>query len=324
MTELGRLERVDLRDIWRTEAQDFTPWLAREDNLALLSETLAIELELEAVERNVGPFRADILCKDTSSDNWVLVENQLERTDHTHLGQLMTYAAGLDAVTIVWIAAKIADEHRAAMDWLNEITKSEVRFFALEVELWKIGDSHAAPKFNVVSSPNDWSRSSAQGRQAIETGELSDTRQLQLDYWTGVQDEIARRAGRLSPVKPLPATWTSHGIGKTGVNLNASLNIREKWVRVEIYTTGKWAKPFFHQLSTSRHEIDALIPGLEWQEMPDKLDSRICLSTPADINDVSDWPRQHNWLVDKMLTFDEVFRPYVSKLLKEDLGSEST
>ncbi|MDA3857468.1 MAG: DUF4268 domain-containing protein, partial [Roseovarius sp.] len=126
MSGLGRLRRVELRNIWQSEAQDFTHWLAREDNLTLLGETLGIDLELEAVEQNVGPFRADILCKDTLSDRWVLVENQLERTDHTHLGQLMTYAAGLDAVTIVWIAARVADEHRAAMDWLNEITDSEV------------------------------------------------------------------------------------------------------------------------------------------------------------------------------------------------------
>ncbi|MCA3441408.1 MAG: DUF4268 domain-containing protein, partial [Rhodobacter sp.] len=151
MSELGRLKKVDLRDIWQSEAMDFTPWLARVDNLALLGETLSIDLELEAVERNVGPFRADILCKDIQNGSWVLVENQLERTDHTHLGQLITYAAGLDAVTIVWIAAKIAEEHRAACDWLNQITTENVRFFALEVELWRISDSPAAPKFNVVS-----------------------------------------------------------------------------------------------------------------------------------------------------------------------------
>ena len=167
MSELGRLERINLKDIWAHEAQDFTPWLAEETNLTLLSDTLGIDLEVEAVEQNVGPFRADILCKDTLSDRWVLIENQLEQTDHGHLGQLMTYAAGLDAVTIVWIAARIRDEHRAAMDWLNEITDSEVRFFALEVELWRIGTSPAAPKFNVVSKPNDWSRSTQAAKKAV-------------------------------------------------------------------------------------------------------------------------------------------------------------
>ena len=115
MEPLGKLARVELRNIWQSEAAHFTPWLAGEDNLAMLGDTLGIGLELEAVEQNVGPFRADILCKDTLGDRWVLIENQLERTDHTHLGQLITYAAGLDAVTIVWIAAKVADEHRGAL-----------------------------------------------------------------------------------------------------------------------------------------------------------------------------------------------------------------
>jgi hypothetical protein len=119
-SSLGRLARVELRDIWLSEAADFTPWLAREENLAVLAGALGMDLELEAQERSVGPFRADILCKDIGTDSWVLVENQLERTDHSHLGQLLTYASGLEAVTIVWIAARFTDEHRSTLDWLKQ------------------------------------------------------------------------------------------------------------------------------------------------------------------------------------------------------------
>src|SRR5258708_3912238 len=140
-TSLGRLTKVDLREVFATEAGDFTPWLAREENLALLSESIGISLQCEAQEKEVGPFRADILCKDTMTDNWVLIENQIERTDHTHLGQLLTYAAGLQAVTIVWVAQRFTEEHRAALDWLNEHTDEQINFFGLEIELWKIGDS---------------------------------------------------------------------------------------------------------------------------------------------------------------------------------------
>jgi hypothetical protein len=161
---LGRLTRVDLREIWTSEASDFTPWLAREENLAVLAETLGLDLELEAREKAVGPFRADVLCKDIGSGVWVLVENQLERTDHSHLGQLLTYASGLEAVTIVWVAARFTEEHRSTVDWLNKITDESFRFFGLEVELWRIGESPAAPKFNIVSKPNDWSRSVARPR----------------------------------------------------------------------------------------------------------------------------------------------------------------
>ena len=131
---LGRLEKItDLREVWKTEDKDFTPWLANEQNLGLLGETIHMDLELEAVEKYVGPFRADILCRNTDDNSHVLVENQVERTDHTHLGQLMTYAAGLDTVSIVWIAREFTDEHRAALDWLNEITGDKFNFFGLEI-----------------------------------------------------------------------------------------------------------------------------------------------------------------------------------------------
>lgn len=148
---LGRLERIDLRNAWLSESSSFTPWLAESANMKLLGDAIGIELEVEAQEKDVGPFRADILCKDTATGHWVLIENQLERTDHTHLGQLMTYAAGLDAVTIVWLAQRFTEEHRAALDWLNRVTDERINFFGLEIELWRIGDSPMAPKFNVVS-----------------------------------------------------------------------------------------------------------------------------------------------------------------------------
>ena len=166
---LGRFEPVALRDIWTSEAAEFTPWLARPENLSVLGETLGIDLELEAQERSVGPFRADILCKDIATDSWVLVENQLERTDHIHLGQLLTYASGLEAVTIVWIAAQFTDEHRSTLDWLNRITDARFRFFGLEVELWRIGDSLPAPRFSVIASRTTGRKRSHRRRARLTT-----------------------------------------------------------------------------------------------------------------------------------------------------------
>lgn len=139
--QLGLLEQVDLKNVWNNEPKEFTPWLAKSENLQLLGDVVGIELELEAQEKMLGPFRADILSKDTVNNQWVLIENQIERTDHAHLGQLLTYASGLKAVIIVWIARRFTDEHRAALDWLNEITDSRINFFGLEIELWRIGDS---------------------------------------------------------------------------------------------------------------------------------------------------------------------------------------
>jgi hypothetical protein len=153
MQQLGRLKQVPVREFWRHEASDFTPWLAREDNIALLSETVGLELMVEAQEKNVGPFRADILCKDSLANAWVLIENQLERTDHSHLGQLLTYAAGLQAATIIWVAERFTEEHRAALDWLNEITDERFNFFGIEIELWQIDSSPLAPNFKRSASP---------------------------------------------------------------------------------------------------------------------------------------------------------------------------
>ncbi len=156
MVKLGKLKEVEVRELWKGEATDFTPWLAKEDNIALLNDAIGIDLEVIKQEKDVGPYRADILCKDTIADHYVLIENQLERTDHTHLGQLLTYAAGLDAVSIIWISKTFTEEHRAALDWLNRITEEGINFFGIEITAYRIGESLPAPKFNIVSKPNDW------------------------------------------------------------------------------------------------------------------------------------------------------------------------
>ena len=219
--KLGKLQQVELRNIWTSEADDFTPWLAQEENLILLGDAIGIELELEAQEKNVGPFRADILCKDTATDNWVLIENQLEKTDHVHLGQLLTYASGLKAVTIVWIAKRFTEEHRAALDWLNEITDDRFNFFGLEVELWQIGSSEVAPKFNVVSKPNDWSKTVAAGASQIKNTELTDSKILQRDFWAAFSDYVKEQGSNIKTTKPLPHHWMTIAIGRSGIRLNA-------------------------------------------------------------------------------------------------------
>jgi len=150
MKALGKLEKVLLREYWVNEAQDFTPWLGQEVNLDLLAETIGVgELGLVEEEQAVGDFRADILAMN-SEGKYVVIENQLEESDHKHLGQIITYSSGLRAPYVVWVAPRIRDEHRKAIEWLNSVAKGEANFFALEIELWRIGDSQAAPKFNVV------------------------------------------------------------------------------------------------------------------------------------------------------------------------------
>lgn len=313
---LGRLERVELRDIWQSEASHFTPWLARQENLAVLGETLGIDLQLEAQERSVGPFRADILCKDIGTDRWVLVENQLERTDHIHLGQLLTYASGLEAVTIVWIAARFTEEHRSTLDWLNRITDESFRFFGLEVELWRIGTSAAAPKFNLVSKPNDWTQAVAHAARAIDESELSDTRKVQRDYWEALHQVLRTASGAVrGNRKAQPQSWMAYPIGRMGYNLSAAMIRPKKQIRAELYISGDQAKRILASLRSQKVEIEMEFgEPLHWEELPDARDSRIAAYLGCDPEEEADWPRQHAWLVDHLNRLHRVFAKRVAML----------
>lgn len=312
---LGRLEPVDLRKVWTSEAGDFTPWLAKDGNLALLGDTIGLELELEAQEKNVGPFRADILCKDTASNNWVLVENQLERTDHTHLGQLLTYAAGLKAVTIVWIADRFTDEHRAALDWLNEITDDRFNFFGLEVELWRIGESPVAPKFNCACKPNEWTKA-----PPTPPGELTETKLLQQDYWRTLRNLLIERNSVVKPQKPLPQHWTNFAIGRSHFWMHASVNTQKNCIEVGLNCGGPDAKPYFYLLEQEKEVIeDETGESLDWEEMPNKKQSRIALRRlQTDSSNRNNWDAQHNWLIEKLEAFHKAFSPRIKELNAED------
>ena len=322
MDKLGMLERVELRSVWKTEDRDFTPWLAGEDNIALLGKTLGLDLEVEAQEKEVGPFRADILCKDTASGEWVLIENQLERTDHVHLGQLMTYAAGLDAVTIIWVAARFNEEHRAALDWLNNITDDTFNFFGLEVELWKIGESRVAPKFNIVSKPNDWSRSVRRSAKAVAG--LSETGRLQLAFWTQFREFMEENSFIRVP-KPAPQSWMYHTLGRGGFVLNSIMStwdsVTQKAggeVRAEFVFEHQEAKAYYALVEARKAEIDSAVgEPLTWYNPDNARLCRIYMRKVCDVRDEADWPNQHAWLKEKLEKLHGVFAPLVKELTLE-------
>lgn len=316
---LGRLQKVALREAWMSESNDFTPWLAKEENLDLLGETIGIELELEAQEKDVGPFRADILCKDTATDDWVLIENQLERTDHAHLGQLLTYAAGLNAVTIVWIAERFTVEHRATLDWLNERTDEKINLFGLEIELWQIGDSQIAPKFNIISQPNDWSRTV---QQAASGAEVSPHKQLQLRFWTAFKEEMENKASFVRCQKPSPQHWMNHAIGRSGVHLdsivslwNSETGLKGPEIRAELYLNGPNAKQEFLLLEKRKEEIEAALGfSLTWHNPENKAACRLYTRRDADFTNETSWPEHFDWLRQRLEKMHKVFAPIVKGL----------
>ena len=315
---LGRLERVDLRDIWTNEAAGFTPWLAQPENLELLADTLGIELELEVREKKVGLFQADILCKDVDDGSWVVVENQLERTDHKHLGQLLTYAAGLQAVTIVWLAADFTDEHRAALDWLNSITDESFRFFGLKIELWRIGDSLAAPKFNIVAQPNDWSKAVAQEARASGDTELSETQLWQRKYWTALNIQLDDCNGPVKgrAVKRKANYRMSWGVGTRYFRLVASVHRLDGYVRAALEIRGNDADRNRARLEDQKEEIEQELGyPPEWEDTASPTVFRIaCHLRDVDPANEPDWDRQHHWLATHLNAMHRVFSSRVKNL----------
>jgi len=312
--KLGKLEKVNLRDQWKNEANDFTPWLAQEENIALLGEATQMVLEVVRQEESVGPFRADILCQDVSNDKTVLIENQLEWTDHKHLGQIMTYAAGLEAVSIIWISEKFTEEHRAALDWLNRITDESINFFGIEIELFRIGDSPAAPMFNVVSKPNDWAKIVKRER---DKGISSETGEFRLEYWTVMKKYIESK-GKCSYQlqSPSPKHYTSITLGRTGFRISATVSKRDRFIRIEMLFKREMAKENFkkfknlYEAETNTYFNNELI----WDELPDIITSGIYLKREADTTDKSKWPEQHEWFRVNLEKFYTYFSPKIKAL----------
>ncbi len=321
---LGRLEPVSLRHVWTNEASDFTPWLAVPENIALLGETIGMDLEVEAQERLVGPFRADILCKETLSGDWVLIENQLERTDHIHLGQIVTYAAGLEAKTIIWIASRFTEEHRAALDWLNEITGEEFRFFGIAVEAWRIGDSPPAPRFHVISSPNDWSRQVRSGAKQVRDGELTESKQLQLEFWERFRTYAEEHAECFRPINPMARPIMPIAIGRSGFHLLAVASLTssetggfdQNELRAELLIKHPdHAEGAYQQLLAERSSIEAeLGERLHWYEAEGVRRRRMALIQVADLRDRSQWPKYFRWLTEKLDKLHRAFHPRVKAL----------
>lgn len=323
MADLGVLERVDLRNVWQHEGYHFTPWLAEPQNFAALSKALGLDLELVGTEVSVGPYAADILCKDTLDGANVLIENQLEKTDHSHLGQILTYAAGLEAKTVIWVASRFTDEHRAALDWLNESTHEDWSFFGLEIELWRIGGSPPAPKFNVICRPNDWSR--AVREEAAKAEGTSPTQVMQLRFWTAFRDYMLEKGGR-GP-KPSAQSWQSFSMGRTGFSMEGVVQRNEGQLTVRLYINCKDMSPkaVFHYLKARQTEIEARVGyPLIWDELPGKKGSVIyVVRQNSPLDDETRWSEYQDWLAATINQMSAAFRPLLKALQALDLPSLS-
>ena len=311
--KLGTIKKIDLRDVWSSEASDFTPWLAKDENIALLGEAIGLELEVESQEKNVGPFRADILARDLTSNHYVLIENQLEQTNHNHLGQIMTYAAGLDAFSIIWIAKSFTEEHRAALDWLNRITEENINFFGIEIEVIQIGDSLPAPQFKVVAKPNDWSKSV---RSSASTGELTDTKLKQQQYWTEFKEYVEKNGSPFKVQKPSPQHWTNIALGRSNFYLSLTVNSQSHIICINLEIGGARAKEHFDKLRDLYEEDskEHISTDIEWLRLDDRKSCMVKLSKSFNFTDESSRDDQFAWFVEYVKKYISYFRPKVKSI----------
>lgn len=310
-SKLGVMSKIDsnyLREIWPDEAKDFTPWLAKEANLKLLGDAVGIDMILEEREAAVGAFSLDLLAKEDGGDERrIVIENQLQNTNHDHLGKLITYASGRDANVVIWIVKGARDEHRKAIQWLNQHTDDTLAFFLIEIELWRIGDSPIAPKFSVVEQPNAWAKTIKEG------GEKSATKLLQMDFWNAFRD-----AAKLDPAfmdvfslqkaDSRPYYVLRIGFSNCQINLRAIAN--DGTISTEFYV--RRDKALYNKLKGVADTIhQELGEVLTWYES--KQDSRIILTRQGDITDRDSWPEMFAWFREQALKMRPVFRKLVTQ-----------
>lgn len=299
--ELGKLEKIELREVWRHEALDFTRWLARKENIALLSKEIGIDIEVIETEMSVGRYNVDIYARDTESNKKIVIENQLENTNHDHLGKMLVYAAGLDADIAIWIVKDVNEEHRQAVEWLNDNSFEKINIFLVKVELWQIDNSPIAPKFQVICEPNNWAKVLKQ--QSKEN--VSDLELKQMEYWQGFVDYAKSKDKTYISQRPSIYNWYVIRIGSTDYKLKLVHSVNSDMIRCQLEI---FNDEIYKKLEQYRTEIDNKINGLEWEYLEDRKVNRISCN-----NSSKDNASSYVWLLDMVDRFKEVFLDYLNK-----------
>ena len=314
MYEFGELKKVPLREMWQNEATNFTPWLA--SNIESLGKALGLELELTEKEVSVGDFSLDLLAKDLGSSQTVIIENQLTQTDHGHLGKLLTYAAGFSASIVVWIAETIRDEHRQALEWLNQRTDIETQFFGVIIEVLKIDESKPAFNFKPVVFPNEWQK--LKKKTAAST--VSTRGEKYRVYFQALIDELREKHKFTGAKAGQPQNWYSFSSGIQGI-LYAAVFSQGGKARTEIYLDQgdqEINKMLFDKLKEKEEEIITEFGSqLEWERLEDKRASRIAIYRDGVIGSSdSELEEIRMWHIENLLKFKKVFPAKIKNLIK--------
>lgn len=311
MKAIGKLEKVELRDIWKKEAKDFTQWL--EQNLDILGECLDKELSSLGREKAAGAFSADLTAEDSNS-SMIIIENQLEKTNHDHLGKMITYLTNLEAKGAIWICKEARPEHVKAVSWLNEVTPDDISLYLVKIEAVRIGNSPPAPLFTVVAGPSEESKEAGTKKKEFARRHI-----LRMEFWKRLLDKAREKTELHSNVKPSRYSYTPTGAGISG--LQYSYVIGKNRGSVEIYIDrGKGFseenKRIFDALHRRRKQIENEFGGfLNWERLDDKRASRISIAFPeAGLNNEDKWDELQDKMIDAMIRFEKALRKHIKKL----------
>lgn len=308
MVNLSKLEEIkDLRTVWPHEALDFTPWLSQDDNITLLADSIGIDITVDETESSVGDFNVDIFASETGTDRKIIIENQLEDTNHDHLGKLITYASGKSADIVIWVVKHAREEHKAAIEWLNNHTDDSVGFFLCEIKLYRIGNSEPAVKFEVIEKPNDWTK------EIKKSESINETQQLRYDYWVAFADYAFKNptfAKNFKKRKPSKNHWLNFSIGSSACHIAVSQIKQRNELDVELYISDD--TELYNSLYENKTDIE-LTSGLsfDWRELPDRKASRIVLEKSVQLENKNAWGSQFEWLIDVMVKMKTTFSKYI-------------
>ncbi len=309
MASIGKLEEVDVRELWRHEQYDFSKWLSKEENIEYLNDILGLTLVDIDSEVYVGPYRCDLVAQDETSGITVIIENQLDGTNHDHLGKIITYASGLDAKVIVWIVKEAKEEHRAAIEWLNNNTVSDINFFLIEIHAYRIGDSDLAPKFEVIEKPNDFvKRSKTIDRK---DGEMNKNQAAKLYFWEEFNKIVIQRGKPFNPRKATTNHWYDIAIGSSEAHIAINLVNKEGNIVVELYISD--SKALFDKLKEQQETIEEQL-GFEliWDRLDNKKASRIKHPIEGpDFEKQDNYGKLMNETIDTTIKMRDVFKQFI-------------
>ena len=306
--KLGKLQEVDVRKVWQHEQYDFSNWLAHTDNIQELSDTLNLSLADIQTETFVGNYRCDILCKDELTGKTVLIENQLETTNHDHLGKIITYSSGLDASVVVWIVTSAREEHASAIEWLNKHTDDDLSFFLVEVHAYKIGDSLPAPYFKIIEQPNDFVKTI---KAISKNNDMSETEKNRLEFWTRFNEIVDARGKPFNKRKASTDHWYSVAMGSSECHISMDLVNKEHKIRVCVWVSDN--KDLFDKFYANKEQIEKAC-GFEliWDRLDTKKAALACTYiNDLDFDNQENYPQLMNKAIDLVVAMRDAFVPFL-------------